>query len=237
MRRIFGRQSPVIAARVILCAASAAMLLQAAPALVSAQEASERPVAAPSEPSAPLGIGSPAPAPAQTASSDPAASPSPAPNHGLSATAILSSVQVTRELDIPHWLRPGEFVWTDQVVPDSGSTVVVVNLRARVVSVYRAGVEIGRSSLIYGADNKPTPIGEFPVLEKDVDHVSNLYDAPMPHMLRLTWDGVALHGSPELRDDLATRGCVGLPRAFAALLYDVVNVGDRVIVWDGVTRA
>jgi lipoprotein-anchoring transpeptidase ErfK/SrfK len=236
MRRIFGRQSPVIAARVILCAASAAMLLQAAPALVSAQEASERPVPPASDPSAPLGIRSPVPAPTQTAPSDPAASPSPAPDHGLSATAILSSVQVTRELDIPHWLRPGEFVWTDQAVPASGSTVVVVNLRARVLSVYRAGVEIGRSSLIYGADNKPTPVGEFPVLEKDADHVSNLYDAPMPHMLRLTWDGVALHGSPALRDDLATRGCVGLPRGFAALLYDVVNVGDRVIVWDGVTR-
>jgi lipoprotein-anchoring transpeptidase ErfK/SrfK len=146
-------------------------------------------------------------------------------------------VQVTRELDIPHWLRPGEFVWTDQAVPNSGSTVVVVNLRARVLSVYRAGVEIGRSSLIYGADNKPTPIGEFPVLEKRADHVSNLYDAPMPHMLRLTWDGVALHGSPELRDDLATRGCVGLPREFAAMLFDVVGVGDRVIVWDGVTTA
>ena len=138
----------------------------------------------------------------------------------------------------PPWrLRPGEFAWTDQAVPASGPTVVVVNLRARVVSVYRAGVEIGRSSLIYGADNKPTPIGEFPVLEKDADHVSNLYDAPMPHMLRLTWDGVALHGSPALRDDLATRGCVGLPREFAALLFDVVSVGDRVIVWDGVTTA
>jgi lipoprotein-anchoring transpeptidase ErfK/SrfK len=160
-------------------------------------------------------------------------------DHGQprSATAILSSVQVTRELAIPHWLRPGEFVWTDQPVPESGPTVVVVNLRARVLSVYRAGVEIGRSSLIYGADNKPTPIGEFPVLEKDADHVSNLYDAPMPHMLRLTWDGVALHGSPELRDDLATRGCVGLPREFAAMLFDVVDVGDRVIVWDGVTTA
>ena len=103
------------------------------------------------------------------------------------------------------------------------------------MSVYRAGVEIGRSSLIYGADNKPTPLGTFPILEKDADHWSNLYDAPMPHMLRLTWDGVAIHGSPTLEEALATRGCVGLPTEFAAHLFDAVRVGDQVIVWDGVT--
>jgi lipoprotein-anchoring transpeptidase ErfK/SrfK len=234
MRQIFGRQSPVIAARILLCAASAALLLQAAPTLVSAQESAERPAAGADEAAAVLGIDSSAPATEPESTASPA---TPTPNRARNATAILSSVHVTRELEIPHWLRPGEFAWTDQAVPASGPTVVVVNLRARVVSVYRAGVEIGRSSLIYGADNKPTPIGEFPVLEKDADHVSNLYDAPMPHMLRLTWDGVALHGSPALRDDLATRGCVGLPREFAALLFDVVRVGDRVIVWDGVTTA
>jgi lipoprotein-anchoring transpeptidase ErfK/SrfK len=234
MRQIFGRQSPVIAARILLCAASAALLLQAAPTLVSAQESAERPAVGADEAAAVLGIDSSAPATEPESTASPA---TPTPNRARNATAILSSVHVTRELEIPHWLRPGEFAWTDQAVPASGPTVVVVNLRARVVSVYRAGVEIGRSSLIYGADNKPTPIGEFPVLEKDADHVSNLYDAPMPHMLRLTWDGVALHGSPALRDDLATRGCVGLPREFAALLFDVVRVGDRVIVWDGVTTA
>ena len=233
MRRIFGKQSPVIAARLLLCAASAALLLQAAPSLVSAQESTERSTAGADEAAAALGIDSARPA----ATPESPAAPASPQGRARNATAILSSVHVTRELEIPHWLRPGEFAWTDQAVPTSGPTVVVVNLRARVVSVYRAGVEIGRSSLIYGADNKPTPIGEFPVLEKDADHVSNLYEAPMPHMLRLTWDGVALHGSPALRDDLATRGCVGLPREFAAMLFEVVSVGDRVIVWDGVTAA
>ena len=118
-----------------------------------------------------------------------------------------------------------------------GRTIVVVNIRARVLSVYRGGVEIGRSSLIYGADNKPTPVGSFPILQKDADHRSNLYDAPMPHTLRLTWDGVAIHGSPTLEEALATRGCVGLPVEFARLLFDQVRVGDRVVIWDGVTSA
>ncbi len=150
------------------------------------------------------------------------------------ATPRLTGIEIDTELDLPHWLRPGEFAWNDEGVP-AGQVIVVVNIRARVLSVYRGGIEIGRSSLIYGADDKPTPTGTFPILQKNADHVSNLYDAPMPHMLRLTWDGVAIHGSAELRDDLATRGCVGLPREFAALLFDVVKLGDKVVVWDGLT--
>lgn len=159
----------------------------------------------------------------------------PAPSREVPAT--LSSIRVTRELAIPHWLRPGEFAWDAEAAASAGSTIVVVNIRARVLSVYREGVEIGRSSLIYGADNKPTPTGSFPILQKRADHRSNLYDAPMPHMLRLTWDGVALHGSPTLEEALATRGCVGLPVEFARLLFDQVRVGDRVVIWDGVTSA
>jgi len=151
-------------------------------------------------------------------------------------TALLASVRVTRELDIPHWLRPGEFAWNDEGVAP-GETIVVVNIRARVLSVYRGGIEIGRSSLIYGADNKPTPTGSFPILAKHADHVSNLYNAPMPHTLRLTWDGIAVHGSPTLEEALATRGCVGLPVEFAELLFGAVRVGDRVVIWDGTTAA
>lgn len=204
-----------IAAKLTSFAAGAALLLFGAPAIVPALE------------SAPA----PAPRQAQAAPAEAAVRQLAAATTGRPMT--LGDVEVRRELDIPHWLRPGEYVWDDEGAPASGPTVVVVNIRARVLSVYRAGIEIGRSSLIYGADNKPTPHGTFPVLEKDADHISNLYDAPMPHMLRLTWDGVAIHGSANMADDAATRGCVGLPEEFAALLFDVVGVGDQVIVWDG----
>ena len=211
-----------IPARLALFVAGAALRLQGAPSLVSAQD-------------------SPAPAPQHAVGAPARSAPAPvlpaaAPTRA-SATAMLSAIRVTRELQVPHWLRPGEFVWNDDDAPRTGQTIVVVNIRARVLSVYRAGVEIGRSSLIYGADNKPTPIGTFPVLEKDADHWSNLYDAPMPHMVRLTWDGVAIHGSDHVTADQATRGCVGLPLEFAQLLFSAVHVGDRVVIWDGVTTA
>lgn len=207
-----------IAAKLASFAAGAALLLFGAPTLVPAlptapPRAASRPHQAPAAPAQPV---------ARLAAAE------------TGQPLSLANVVVRRELDIPHWLRPGEYAWTDEAVPAEGPTVVVVNIRARVLSVYRDGIEIGRSSLIYGADNMPTPHGSFPVLEKDADHWSNLYDAPMPHMLRLTWDGVALHGSPQLADDVGTHGCIGLPEEFAALLFDVVNVGDQVIVWDGV---
>lgn len=207
-----------IAAKLILFVAGAAFMFQAGPSLVGA-------TGSPTTPASRADVTIPLSQP------EPTATPTPAP------TASLSNIHVTRELEIPHWLQPGEFVWNDESAPATGPTVIVVNIRARVLSVYRAGVEIGRSSLIYGGDNKPTPLGTFPILEKDADHWSNLYDAPMPHMLRLTWDGVALHGSPALADNLVTRGCVGLPREFAAKLFGAVRVGDQVVVWDGVTSA
>ncbi|HEY0327150.1 MAG TPA: L,D-transpeptidase family protein [Allosphingosinicella sp.] len=144
------------------------------------------------------------------------------------------NLRIVRELPIQNWLQPGEFAWDDEAAAAAtGEAIVVVNLRARVLSIYKNGVEIGRSSILYGAPDKPTPTGTFPILEKRRDHTSNLYHAPMPHMQRLTWDGVALHGSPRLADDFATNGCIGLPREFAALLFEVTRVGDRVVVWSG----
>ena len=144
------------------------------------------------------------------------------------------NLRITRELPIVEWLRPGEYSWDAEAAAAArGETIIVVNIRSRVLSAYRDGVEIGRSSILYGWEEHPTPLGTFPILEKRRDHRSNLYDAPMPHMQRLTWDGVALHGSPRLADDVATHGCIGLPREFAALLFEATRVGDRVIVWSG----
>ena len=50
-----------------------------------------------------------------------------------------------RELNVPHWLGPGQFVWDAEGAPTTGQVIIVVNLRARVLSVSKNGVEIGRS--------------------------------------------------------------------------------------------
>lgn len=149
--------------------------------------------------------------------------------------AAIRNLQVTRELAVEHWLQPGDYAWDEEAAAAArGPATVVVNLRARTLSVYRGGAEIGRSSILYGFGGHPTPLGTFPVLEKRASHFSARYgNAPMPHMLRLTRDGVALHGSPMLADDLGTHGCIGLPREFAALLFGQVGVGDQVVIWSG----
>jgi flagellar biosynthesis regulator FlaF len=51
----------------------------------------------------------------------------------------------------------------------------------------------------------------------------------MPHMQRLTWSGIALHGG-SLPGYPASHGCVRMPFAFAAHLFDTTRLGMRVIV-------
>lgn len=131
-------------------------------------------------------------------------------------------------LKVPERMQYGDFVWNDRHVP-KGPLTVRVDLRTQVLSVFRAGHEIGTAVVLYGADEKETPLGSFPILWKGKDHRSSLYDAPMPYTLRLTGDGVAIHGS-DVRWGAATHGCVGVPKEFAARLFDQARIGDVVTI-------
>jgi lipoprotein-anchoring transpeptidase ErfK/SrfK len=62
--------------------------------------------------------------------------------------------------------------------------------------------------------------------------VSNIFDVPMPWMLRLTNDGVSIHGS-KVERGYATNGCIGVPDAFAQKLFRLAHLGDKVIITDG----
>lgn len=165
---------------------------------------------------------------------EPAASTANAkPSHPRQAAAArrggaASAFSIDTFLQPDRPLKPRDYIWDASGAPKA-MLRIVVDIAAQRLYVYRGGVEIGRSSIIYGADDKPTPMGTFPILEKDADHVSNLYDAEMPYMLRLTWDGVAIHGS-EVEDWAATNGCIGVPDEFAALLFAEVKLGDQVLV-------
>jgi lipoprotein-anchoring transpeptidase ErfK/SrfK len=145
--------------------------------------------------------------------------------------AIDPAFVVKRVLKIDSPFRHGDYVWNDTAVP-AGPIVITVDLAAQTLSIFRDGYEIGAAVILYGADNLPTPLGTFPIMEKDADHVSNLYDAPMPYMLRLTRDGVAIHGS-EVKWGGATHGCIGVPTKFAKLLFGQAKVGDQVIITNG----
>ena len=157
--------------------------------------------------------------------------PAPPPKAAAPADAAAGAPAAAELLPVSRWLRSGEYAWRAEETPP-GPVTIVVDLRARTLSVYRRGIEIGRSSVVYGYDEKPTPLGTFSILEKKARHVSNLYGAPMPWMHRLTWDGVAIHGS-QMADDKATHGCIGVPDEFGEALFALTAKGGRVIVHEG----
>jgi lipoprotein-anchoring transpeptidase ErfK/SrfK len=154
------------------------------------------------------------------------ATPAPA------APQIEPGMTLKRVLDTGGPIKFGDWFWNDAGVP-AGPTVITVDLDAQVLSIFRDGYEIGTAAIIYGADEKPTPLGTFPILQKDADHKSTTYwGAPMPYMLRLTWDGVSIHGAP-VDPHYATHGCIGVPKPFAKKLFAAAKLGDKVIVTKG----
>ncbi len=108
--------------------------------------------------------------------------------------------------------------------------MAIVSLRNQRITVYDANGWILRAPVSSGQKGRETPAGIFSVIQKEADHYSNLYDdAYMPHMQRITWSGIALHGGA-LPGYAASHGCVRMPFDFASRLFDTTMLGMRVIV-------
>jgi L,D-transpeptidase catalytic domain len=109
--------------------------------------------------------------------------------------------------------------------------LAVIGLDTQRVSIYdSAGRLIQQSPVSTGTTGYETPAGVFSVVQKKADHNSNLYeDGNMPFMQRITWTGIALHGGV-LPGHPASHGCVRLPFDFAERLFDLTDVGMRVII-------
>jgi hypothetical protein len=158
--------------------------------------------------------------------SDRVALPQASTRQALAKGLILHPVSSI--LAVPGRMQYGDYRWDDKGVA-KGPTWVRVDLKSQIISIFRGGDEIGTAVILYGADGLPTPTGKFPILAKLKDHRSQTYDAPMPYTLRLTADGVSIHGS-NVRWGYATHGCVGVPAAFAAKLFENVSVGTEVLI-------
>jgi hypothetical protein len=108
--------------------------------------------------------------------------------------------------------------------------MAIVSIKSQQVTFYDADGWILRAPVSTGIKGRETPAGIFAVVDKEIDHRSNMYDdAWMPHMQRVTWNGVALHGGP-LPGYAASHGCVRMPFGFAEKLYDKTWIGMRVII-------
>lgn len=140
---------------------------------------------------------------------------------------------IKRILPISGPIKYGEWHWDDENIPD-GPLVMTVDLEARVISVFQGGHEIGAAAVLLGTDEYPTPLGTFPILAKERHNVSEKYNnAPMPWTLRLTWDGIAIHGGSTVENGYASHGCVAAPDGFMAKLYEVAARGDTVVITRG----
>jgi lipoprotein-anchoring transpeptidase ErfK/SrfK len=144
-----------------------------------------------------------------------------------SAAAVAKAdMQATFGRDV---LKNGEHLWKK----GSGAaevTRVVIDLSDQLAFAYRDDELIGVSTISSGTDDKPTPTGIFPILEKRRMHHSIKYDnAPMPFMQRLDNFGVALHAG-NLPGYPASHGCVRLPAPFAAKLFAATSVGTLVMI-------
>lgn len=182
----------------------------------------DRPAAEETAPVAqPVAASTPAPAKPVERSSDQGMAVDPA------------ALRVKRVLKIDGPFRHGDFAWDENGAPATGPVIITVDLRAQTLSVFRAGYEIGAAVILYGATDKPSPLGAFPIMAKHADYYSRTYDnAPMPFAQRLTNDGVFIHGS-DVQWGRGTHGCIGVPKEFAQKLFGVTKPGDLVIITNG----
>ena len=154
---------------------------------------------------------------------------------GVAATLFTATPTLAREAataiaieEAAATLAPNQFVWNDVASEDPVN--IVINVGEQRAYVYRGGQMIAAATVSTGRDGKETPSGTFTILQKKVDHRSNLYDsAPMPFMQRLTWDGVAIHAGKNPGFP-ASHGCIRVPTAFARKLYEVTALGTEVTV-------
>jgi len=152
---------------------------------------------------------------------------------GPAAEPVDEAFVIKRVLPIEGPIKYGEWHWDDAGVPD-GPLVITVDLEARVISIFRNGYEIGAAAAMLGTEAHPTPTGTFPIISKERHNVSEKYgNAPMPWTLRLTHDGIAIHGGAEVENGYASHGCIAIPNDLASRLFAEARQGDKVVITRG----
>ncbi|MGJ0453006.1 MAG: L,D-transpeptidase family protein [Methylocystis sp.] len=117
-----------------------------------------------------------------------------------------------------------------EVAPIDRPLFLIASIADQQVSIYNHSGLVARSAISTGVAGHPTPKGIFTIIGRERFHRSNIYSsAPMPFMQRITWSGIAMHlgvvpGHP------ASHGCIRLPAAFAAKIWGMTRIGERVVI-------
>jgi len=146
------------------------------------------------------------------------------------ALAAIAAITMPIAYAAPKQARPAQA--KEETAPRTAGEPImaIVSIKSQQVTFYDADGWIVRAPVSTGVSGRETPAGIFAVLEKDIDHHSSMYDdAWMPHMQRITWNGIALHGGP-LPGYAASHGCVRMPFGFADRMFNKTRIGMRVII-------
>lgn len=151
----------------------------------------------------------------------------------------------------------GLYEWNGQ---GKNITSIRINVDEQKAYLFNGEEQIGWTYVATGITSFPTPTGEFKIMEKIKDKVSNLYGkgydangklvnsdfkqgrdllppggrfeaAKMTYFMRLTGDGVGMHIGPIPRPGRrASHGCIRLPSKFASTIFNNVAVGTPVTI-------
>lgn len=178
-------------------------------------------------------------------------------------TVLLASCQLFHRKPPPpppepvkqEWKYPGEWTGGNKAI-----TRMAINVDTQRATLYHGDAVVGWTYVASGIPSFPTPTGEFKILEKVADKVSNLYGkgydangklvnsdfkqgrdllppggrfeaAKMTYFMRLTGDGVGMHIGPIPKPGRrASHGCIRLPSKMADILYAHTAVGTPVSI-------
>ena len=145
--------------------------------------------------------------------------------------------------------------WDGDGVP--GKPSIKISLGEQRAYFYKSGKLVGISQLSTGREGKNTPVGQFKIIQKDLDHVSSLYGdyvdaadnvvlpnidntkdpkppgthfkgAPMPFFMRIV-GGVGMHAG-YLPGFPASHGCIRMPEFMAEDFFQSVDTGTPVSI-------
>lgn len=126
--------------------------------------------------------------------------------------------------------------WTDAPLDARCLTgrVMCVDKSSRTVRWVVDGEVLTTMAVRFGSSYTPTREGLFHVQSKSRNHVSSLYDTPMPFAMFFS-RGQAVHYSPDFAArgySGASHGCVNV-RDYEGVkaLFDLVRVGDKAVVY------
>jgi lipoprotein-anchoring transpeptidase ErfK/SrfK len=140
----------------------------------------------------------------------------------------------------------------------AGAPSIVISLSKQTASFYKGDKLVGVSAISSGREGFGTPAGNYKIIQKKVDHASNLYGdyvdasgnvvqknvdvkkdpcpvgarfkgAPMPYWMRLTNGGVGMHQG-FLPGVPDSHGCIRMPEKMVKIFWANTALGTPVTV-------